>query len=397
RDLSGVAFRHGERVAEGERGVWEKPLGPGKYAFNTYAGNIILVPTTNFVLHWITGKNESHRYDESLRSIDLVTKDAYEPQLPLSVVVHIDYQKAPNVIQRFGDVKKLITQTLDPLLSAYFRDIAHKKTMLELLHQRDAIQAEGREELRRKFRDFDIECVDVLIGKPDTAEAGGKIETLLEQLRMRQLSIEQLETYERQRAAAEKLRTLHAAQPPAHTRTHLPHPRIQATSAGSAGEPHPAPPHKQAEQMAVKRKGELGPPPPQAEQIVLTAQAESEQRILAGRGEAQRILQVGLSEASVLMRKISSFGDPRLYALSIVAEHLSHSSQPLVPERVFVADGGTDNANGSGGMLGLLLSLLVSEKSGFHAANGDEPAALKEFSERITREALEALRKPTAN
>ena len=98
--------------------------------FNTYAGNIILVPTTNFVLHWVTGRTETHRYDESLRSIDLVTKDAYEPLLPLSVVVHIDYQKAPSVIQRFGDVKKLITQTLDPMLSAYFRDVAHKKTML---------------------------------------------------------------------------------------------------------------------------------------------------------------------------------------------------------------------------------------------------------------------------
>ncbi len=98
------------------------------------------------------------------------------------------------------------------MLSAYFRDIAHKKTMLELLHDRDEIQQEAREELRRKFREFDIECVDVLIGKPDTAEAGGKIETLLEQLRLRQLSIEQMETYERQRAAAEKLRMLNEAQ-----------------------------------------------------------------------------------------------------------------------------------------------------------------------------------------
>ena len=205
QDLSGQGFRHGERVAEGERGVLEKPLGPGKYAFNTYAGNIVLVPTTNFVLHWVTGRTETHRYDESLRSIDLVTKDAYEPTLPLSVVVHIDYQKAPNVIQRFGDVKKLITQTLDPMLSAYFRDVAHKRTMLELLQDRDAIQHESSSELGRKFHNFDIECVDVLIGKPDTAEAGGKIETLLEQLRLRQLSLEQVETYSKQVTAAEKL------------------------------------------------------------------------------------------------------------------------------------------------------------------------------------------------
>src|SRR6202043_71029 len=214
-------------------GVWEKPHGPGKYPFNTYAGSIILVPTTNFVLHWITGKSESHHYDDSLRSIDLVTKDANEPMLPLSVVVHIDYQKAPSVIQRFGDVKKLITQTLDPMLSAYFRDVAHKKTMLELLHDRDAIQGEAREELRRKFHDFDIECVDVLIGKPDTAEAGGKIETLLEQLRLRLLSIEQIETFERQRAAAEKLRTLSEAQATAAMQTQLTNARVQVEIADS--------------------------------------------------------------------------------------------------------------------------------------------------------------------
>src|SRR5439155_24935363 len=119
--------------------------------------------------------------------------------------------KAPSVIQRFGDVKKLITQTLDPMLSAYFRDVAHKRTMLELLQHRDTIQQDSRAELQRRFAEFDIECVDVLIGKPDTAEAGGKIETLLEQLRQRQLSKEQIETFEHQRAAAEQLKKLNEA------------------------------------------------------------------------------------------------------------------------------------------------------------------------------------------
>ncbi|HEV3082501.1 MAG TPA: SPFH domain-containing protein [Gemmataceae bacterium] len=414
RDLSGDAFRHGERVAEGERGVWERPLGPGKYAFNTYAGNVILVPTTNFVLHWITGKSEAHRYDESLRSIDLVTKDAYEPMLPLSVVVHIDYQKAPGVIQRFGDVKKLITQTLDPMLSAYFRDVAHKKTMLELLHERDSIQGESREELRRKFREFDIECVDVLIGKPDTAEAGGKIETLLEQLRIRQLSIEQLETYERQRAAADKLRTLNEAQAQAAMQTQLTNSRVQIQIVESQAEAELARSRKQAEQTIVNAEAELARSRRQAEQAVVAAdadlarsrrqaeqtvvmaQAESQQRILAGRGEAQRVMQVGLSEASVLLRKISSFGDPRLYALSIVSENLAHSSQPLVPERVFMASAdGKEGSNGSAsGMLGMLINLLVAEKSGFQLADQTELAGLKEFSERMVREAMESVQQP---
>jgi uncharacterized membrane protein YqiK len=380
RDLSGDAFRHGERVAEGERGVWERPLGPGKYPFNTYAGNIILVPTTNFVLHWITGRSEAHRYDESLRSIDLVTKDAYEPLLPLSVVVHIDYQKAPSVIQRFGDVKRLITQTLDPMLSAYFRDVAHKKTMLQLLQERDAIQGEAREELRRKFHDFDIQCVDVLIGKPDTAETGGKIETLLEQLRIRQLSIEQLETFERQRNAALKQQALNEAMAQANMQTELTNSHVQVQIAENKGEAD----------LARARK--------QAEQLVVTAQAESQQRVLAGRGEGSRILQMGLSEASVLLRKIGSFGDPRLYALAQVAEHLSQSSQPLVPERVFVAGADGQNGHPSGaaqGLLGTLISLLVAEKSGFQLTESSGMAGLKEFADRMTREAMESMQRAT--
>lgn len=394
-DLSGTAFRHGERVAEGQRGVWERPLGPGKYAFNTYAGCIVLTPTTNFVLHWITGKTESHKFDESLRSIDLVTKDAYEPSLPLSVVVHIDYQRAPSVIQRFGDVKKLITQTLDPMLSAYFRDIAHKKTMLELLHDRDAIQQEARVELRRKFSDFDIECVDVLIGKPDTEEKDGKIETLLEQLRIRQLSTEQLETFERQKVAAEKLRALHEAQATAQMQTQLTNARVQAQIAESQGEADLARAKKMAEQKVVEAEAELARSRRQAEQTVVLAKADAEQRMLAGRGESQQIMQTGLSEAAVLMRKIGSFGDPRLYALSRVAESLSQSTQPLVPERVFVA-GGSQTGEGqqsSQGLLGVLIELLVAEKSGFLAAENTETARLKQFAERMETQALESMSK----
>ena len=391
RDLSGDTFRHGERVAEGERGVWERPYGPGKYAFNTYAGNIVHVPTTNFVLHWITGRTEAHRYDESLRSIDLVTRDAYEPRLPLSVVVHIDYQRAPNVIQRFGDVKRLITQTIDPMLSAYFRDIAHKKTMLELLHERDAIQAEAREELRRKFHEFDIECVDVLIGKPDTDERDGKIETLLEQLRTRQLSIEQLETYERQRAAADKLRVLHESQAQAEMQTQLTNARVRADIAESEGAADLARARKQAEKQVVMAQAELDQSRRRAEQMVMLAEAESRQLTLAGKGEGQKILQCGLAEAAVLMRKISSYGDPRLFALERAARQLARSSQPLVPERVFVSGQGDGHPASITGTAGLLLQMMLADRTSLHTEDVKEMGSIKEQVDRLTQQVMESL------
>ena len=370
-DLSGITFRHGERVAEGSRGVQTKTLCPGKYAFNTYAGHVHLVPTTNFVLHWITGRSEAHRYDESLKSIDLVTADAYEPVLPLSVVVHLDYEKAPSVVQRFGDIKKLITQTLDPMLSAYFRDIAHKKTMLELLHDRDLIQQEARAELRRRFQEFDIELVDVLIGKPETSEKSGKIEGLLEQLRLRQLSREQIQTYQEQSAAAEKLRSLKLAQAQAEKQTELTNSHVEIQIAENRGEAELAQARKRAEQTVVTAQAEN-------RRQLLLAEAEGKSKALVGEGQSTRIRLEGDAEAEVLRQKVASYGDPRLYALSLVAHHLSQSQQPLVPERLFVhGESGAGRASPlAQGLLGTLLDLLVAERAGL-APDAESTAAEK--------------------
>jgi len=308
-------------------------------------------------------------------------------------------------------VKKLITQTLDPMLSAYFRDVAHKQTMLQLLQERDDIQRKALAELRGRFHEFDIECVDVLIGKPDTAEAGGKIETLLEQLRIRQLSIEQIVTYEHQRAAAEKLQTLNDAQAQAKMQTELSNSKVQVQIVENQGEADLARARKQAEadlararkqaeQIVVTAEAELQRSRKQAEQTVVTAQAEAEQRTLAGRGEASRIAQIGLSEASVLLRKVQSFADPRLYALTQVAAQLAQSKQPLVPERVFNAGSNGHPHNGDGhagsaaeGLFGLLISLMVAEKSGFSpdGNNAAASASLEEYAEHMTRDAIEVV------
>jgi uncharacterized membrane protein YqiK len=371
QDLSGAAFRHGERVAEGDRGVLINTLCPGKYPFNTYAGHVHLVPTTNFVLHWITGRSEAHKYDESLKSIDLVTADAYEPELPLSVVVHIDYEKAPSVVQRFGDIKKLITQTLDPMLSAYFRDIAHKKNMLELLHDRDVIQQESRKELRARFQEFDIELVDVLIGKPDTTEKNSKIETLLEQLRLRQLSREQITTFQAQGQAAEKLQALKMAEAKAAKQTELTNSQMEIQINENRGSAELAKARMQAEQTVVTAEAEN-------KRRLLLADAESRSNALLGEGQSKRTSLEGGAEAAVLRQKIESFTDPKLYALSIIAQHLSRSQQPLVPERLFVTGAyGEDGAATTGtGLLGTLIGILAADKAGFVDAakpNGHGP------------------------
>ena len=205
-DLSGTEYRHGELVSVGSRGVWNVPLLPGKYAFNTYAGKVVAVPTTNIILKWIKSEIGSHNLDENLSEVSLITKDAFEPSLPLSVVIHIDYQKAPLVVQRFGDVKKLVEQTLDPMVSAYFKNIGQTRTLIQLIHDRNEIQDLSSQEMKVKFLHYNLELEEVLIGTPTTIGNDKNMEVILNQLRARQIAIEQIETFQRQQDAAAKER-----------------------------------------------------------------------------------------------------------------------------------------------------------------------------------------------
>ena len=233
-DVSGEQYRHGELVLNGSRGVWKDPMLPGKYAFNTYAGKIEIIPTVNFILKWVRGEVGALKLDENLSEISLITKDAFEPTLPLSVVMHIDYKKAPMIIQRFGDVKKLVEQTLDPMVSAFFKNIAQKMTLIELLQNRAAIQEESGNEMKARFEAYSLELQEVLIGTPRAATGDQTIENILIQLRSRQVAREQVTTFQEQEKAAVQERTLNEAKATAAAQSSLTQSLIQVKVRGGA-------------------------------------------------------------------------------------------------------------------------------------------------------------------
>ena len=360
-DTTGASFRYGEQVDPGSRGVWKRAITPGKYALNPYALKVEIVPTVNFVLRWITGQTEAHQYDKELASIEMITADGYEPLLPLSLVLHIDYQKAPSVIQRFGDVKRLITQTLDPVLTAYFRDVAQSSNMLDLLTRREEIQKRATAELGRRFQDFDINCIAVLIGRPESGRvlpgATDPIETLFDQLRARRLAQEQRETYGKQQEAAQHLKELRQAEAAAEKQRELTQSHIEIEVSANRGEAQLA----EAQRLAKRD--------------VALADGHAQSQKLLGEGDASRISQTGLAEAAVFLQKIKAYGDARLFALNHMSTEFSKSAQPLVPERVFIAGGGKEGEGNPLGLLSTLLSLLVSEKSGIEIAAGNPELA----------------------
>ncbi len=339
-DLSGKDYRHGELASKGNRGVWNEPLLPGKYAFNTYAGKVIAVPTTNFILKWIRSESGAHHYDENLSEVSLITKDAFEPSLPLSVVVHIDYQKAPLVIQRFGDIKKLVEQTLDPMVSAYFKNVGQTRTLIQLLQERSAIQQQASTEMKEKFAHYNLELEEVLIGTPSSPENDTQIETILTQLRSRQIATEQVETYGRQEQAAVKERELREAESRAQMQTKMTEAELNINIQTNQG--------KAEYQRSIQ----------QASQIRALAEAESE-----------KIARIGIAQALATEEQVRAYGGPQFQVtqqvLNRFSEAIQQSGVDVVP-RVVVSGGKGDGEQGSASssIMEALLTMLLSDRFG---------------------------------
>jgi uncharacterized membrane protein YqiK len=360
-DVSGLEYKHGELVARGERGVWNEPLLPGKYAFNTYAGKVIMVPTTNFILKWTKEETGSHRFDENLSEVSLITKDAFEPKLPLSVVVHIDYRKAPLVVQRFGDVKRLVEQTLDPMVAAYFKNVGQTRTLIQLLQERAMIQAISSEEMKARFAHYNLELEEVLIGTPSAANGDKQITTILEQLRSRQIAEEQVETYAVQEKAAAKERQLREAMARASSQKALTESELAITVEANQGKAA----YERAIQQAAQKKTMAEA---QATEVRLLAEAEATRIRTLGEAEADKAARVGIAEAVAIDEQVRAYGGPKYQVTQQVmnrfAEAIAEAKVDVVP-RVVIGGGANGNgASQSGGIAETLLALLLSDKLG---------------------------------
>ena len=381
-DTSGDEYRHGELVAMGNRGVWSEPLMPGKYAFNTYAGSISMVPTTNIILKWIKSETGSHNYDENLSEIELITKDAFEPTLPLSVVIHIDYKKAPLVIQRFGDIKMLVNQTLDPMVSAYFKNIGQTKTLIELIQERSDIQARSSVDMKEKFAHYNLELEEVLIGTPRSPEGDNRIEQILTQLRDRQIAVEKLETYQKQKVAADKERELKEAIAIAEQQTMLTQSEINIKVQENSGRAE----LQRATQDAERVKTLAGADAERvkllaagdAQKVKLMAEADAQKIRMTGAADAIRVkliaeadaekeARVGIGKAIAIEEQVRAYGGPQLQLIQEVMGRIATAIEtakiPIVPSTyVSMGSGGDGERDGGANAFNLLMTLLSTEK-----------------------------------
>lgn len=313
-DVSGDAFRHGNLVARGRKGVWNEPLDPGKYPINPFTHKVEVVPTANVVLNWATGKTEAHNLDKNLSTITVRSSDGFKFNLDVSQIIHIPRNDAPKVIARFGNMMNLVTQVLEPTIGNYFRNTAQSSDVIDFLRSRTERQSDAKARIAAALSDYNVGAVDTLIG--DITPPDSLMKTLTD----RKLAEQERVTYKTQEQAEAVRRELQQAKAMADT---------QATVV--AAERTVA--IKEFEAQAAVKAAEG-----QARSKTTIAEADAMVVRTVGVAEADKVKAIGTAEADVLKMK-TEYLQPSNYTAIQVSQALATSGK-LVPE--IVAGGGSD-------------------------------------------------------
>ncbi|TAG67223.1 MAG: flotillin family protein [Oscillatoriales cyanobacterium] len=321
KDVSGVAFTHGNLVNKGDKGVWVEPLYPGKHPINTKVMKVELVPTTDVVLNFTTRFSGEHGYDSKLSALKLLSFDGFTFELEVFQIIHIGTLDAPRVISRQGSMQNLIDQVLRPIVGNYFRNSAQEYTILDFLIARSERQAEAAEHVRQALRAYDVQAVDTLIGLISPPAE------LMQTLTDRKIAQEQEKTYEVQRISEYQRQEL-----------------VRATAIANI----------QNQVVA-------------AEQGVKIAQLSATAAIEHASGEAEGIRLMGQAKADAYQVGVNALGT-QSYTLLQLMQAVSDGSVRVVPDVTVNGNGG------SGGLLDGLMAMLLRNETSKNGENGaDSP------------------------
>jgi len=378
KDTSGLAFKHGNIVARNEKGVWNDPLDPGKHPINIYTHAVEVVPTTNIVLNWANSRTESHELDKNLCTISVRSKDGFTFNLDVSQIIHIPRNEAPKVIARFGNMRNLVSQVLEPTIANYFRNSAQRSGVIEFLTNRSQRQEDAKAQISEVLSAYNVEGVDTLIGDIVPPEA------LMKTLTDRKIAEEEKTTYEIQRNAQIERKEFESAkagadmQPEVVKSTRQVEINTQLASSKVAiakGEAESKTINAEADSKVKTINAKAD-----AEVKTVNATADANATEVNGKAEAGKIKAVGLAEAEVTKQKTQAMGSEQ-YAIVRVAETLAANHIKLVPE-ILVSG---KNGESGGGMIDALIGNEMLKK--LQAENGrskDQPKKKDDNSDNRT-------------
>ena len=345
-DITGSEFKHGNIVTKGQKGVWIEPLGPGKYPINPLTMRVELVPTTNLVLNWATGRNESHKLDAGLSTITVRSKDGFPFNLDVSQIIHVPSTEAPKVIARFGNMQNLVSQVLEPTIGNYFRNSAQDSDVIAFLKTRKERQDAAKARIAEVLSEYNVHAVDTLIGDITPPES------LMKTLTDRKIAEEQQVTYDTQRMAQGKRQEYEKANAIADMQKDV----VRSEQSVNIAQKDAEAAVKAAEGKATALKLNAQA---EAESTKMKATAEAERITVTGKAEASKIEAIGKSTAEAYKLQVEAMGEDNFAKLK-VTESIGINKIKVIPD-VLIGGGANGGGGALEGMLGMQLMRMMEQ------------------------------------
>ena len=193
------------------RGIWREPLAPGKYNLNAIAFTAYQVPTSAVTIDWASEgrigtevrgvKPTEAKAAGVLYSFDplkVTSKDGFQLEVNVRMVIRIQPGNAAYIIARFGSVANLIDQIVHPLIDSSFRNKAGEKKAIDFFQSRTDLQTEALAHARDKFSEYNVEAQNLLIAYIDIPQ------DLLDTQTKKEIANQQQAQYDQEALAQEK-------------------------------------------------------------------------------------------------------------------------------------------------------------------------------------------------
>jgi regulator of protease activity HflC (stomatin/prohibitin superfamily) len=193
------------------RGIWREPIAPGKYNLNAIAFTAYQVPTSAVTIDWASEgrigtevkgiKSPETKAAAVLYSFDplkVTSKDGFQLEVNVRMVIRIQPGNAAYIIARFGSVANLIDQIVHPLIDSSFRNKAGEKKAIDFFQSRTDLQTEALAHAKERFSEYNVEAQNLLIAYIDIPK------DLLDTQTKKEIANQQQAQYDQEAMAQEK-------------------------------------------------------------------------------------------------------------------------------------------------------------------------------------------------
>ena len=193
-------------VNVGQKGVWRKPLGEGKYRLHTKAYETTPISIRQVKVSYTAEKEYGEgRTFQPMKPITVRSRDGFTFPVDVRMIYKINSEDAPRVLANVGDDALILTKLVTPAVRAIFRNNAEQVKALEYVQNRSKQESQSTAMLRENLAKDGVTVLAVRIGDiGDEASLGALLKTQTD----REIALQEQATFEEQQRAAEKQKEL---------------------------------------------------------------------------------------------------------------------------------------------------------------------------------------------